>query len=61
MKIINKIGIFVAALFLTLVGFSLMASPTLDMLRIGKQAGHEIIAHYLVSVEAPAPTARIHV
>ncbi|MDD8025239.1 MAG: hypothetical protein PHI34_01905 [Acidobacteriota bacterium] len=33
MKLIRKIGIFAVALMLSLVGFSLMASPTLSMLQ----------------------------
>jgi hypothetical protein len=53
MKVIKKIGIFAAALMLSLIGFSLIASPSVDMLRIGKAAGNEIIVNYLEKVEAP--------
>jgi hypothetical protein len=59
MKFINKLGIFAAALMLSLIGFSLIASPTVDMLQIGKQAGHEIIANYLERVEAVTITINV--
>ncbi|MCX6559844.1 MAG: hypothetical protein NTZ26_04955 [Candidatus Aminicenantes bacterium] len=53
MKAIQKLGIFAAALVLSLIGFSLIASPSVGMLQIGKQAGNEIIANYLQKIEAP--------
>jgi len=39
--------IFTVALLLTFLGFSLIISPSASMLRIGKDAGYEIIENYL--------------
>ena len=54
MKLREKLAIFVVAVLLTLVGFNLIAAPSVDILKIGKQAGYEIIANYLAKVEATA-------
>ena len=47
MKFREKTAIFIVAVLITFVGFSLMAAPSECMLRIGKEAGNEIIANYL--------------
>jgi len=48
----TKIAIFIVAVFLTFVGFNLVAfSPAVDLLRLGKEAGHEIIANVLAKEE----------
>ncbi len=48
MRLRTKLTIFLAAVFLTFVGFNLIAfSPAVDLLRIGKKAGNEIIANVL--------------
>jgi hypothetical protein len=60
MKLTKKIGIFAAALVLSLIGFSLIATPSVGLLQIGKQAGHQLIADYLDKVEAPAVTITVH-
>ena len=54
MKLREKLAIFVVAVLLTLVGFNLIAAPSVDILKIGKQAGYEIIANYLAKVETTA-------
>jgi len=54
MKLKEKLAIFVVAVLLTLVGFNLIAAPSVDILKIGKQAGYEIIANYLAKVETTA-------
>lgn len=54
MKLREKLAIFVVAVLLTLVGFNLIAAPSVDILKIGKQAGYEIIANYLAKVETAA-------
>jgi hypothetical protein len=59
MKLKEKLAIFVVAVLLTLVGFNLMAAPSVDILRIGKQAGYEIIANYLARVETTAQRSLI--
>jgi len=55
MKLKEKIGIFVAAALLTLVGFNFIAAPSVDMLKAGYQASHGIVTNYTVVVEAVAP------
>jgi len=54
MRLKEKFAIFVAAALLTLAGFSLIAAPTVDMMKIGKQAGYEIIANYLAKIDSTA-------
>ncbi len=52
MRLRTKVSIFLAAVFLTFVGFNLIAfSPAVDLLRIGKKAGNEIIANVLAQEE----------
>jgi len=52
MRLRTKVSIFLAAVFLTFVGFNLIAfSPAVDLLRIGKKAGNEIIANVLAKEE----------
>jgi hypothetical protein len=50
----QKVAIFLVAVVLTLVGFNLIAAPTVDILKIGKQAGYQIISNYLANVDAAA-------
>jgi hypothetical protein len=59
MKLREKLAIFVVAVLLTLVGFNLIAAPSVDILKIGKQAGYEIIANYLAKVETTAQRSLI--
>ena len=55
MRLKEKIGIFLAAVLLTLIGFNFIAAPTVDMMKIGKQAGYEMIANYLAKADIAAP------
>jgi hypothetical protein len=50
----QKVAIFLAAVLLTLVGFSLIAAPAIDILKVGKEAGYEIISNYLAKADAAA-------
>jgi len=59
MKLREKLAIFVVAVLVTLVGFNLIAAPSVDILKIGKQAGYEIIANYLAKVETAAQRSLI--
>ncbi len=53
-----KIAIFLLASFLSLVGFDLIASsPALDIMKMGKKAGYEMISNVL----AKAATAHYYV
>jgi hypothetical protein len=47
MKFKEKIMIFMVALLLSVLGFSLIISPSASMLKVGKEAGYEIIENYL--------------
>jgi hypothetical protein len=50
----QKVAIFLAAVLLTLVGFSLIAAPAVDILKVGKQAGYQIISNHLANADAAA-------
>jgi hypothetical protein len=50
----QKVAILLAAVLLTLVGFSLIAAPAIDILKVGKEAGYEIISNYLAKADAAA-------
>jgi len=52
MKLKTKTAIFMMAVLLTFVGFSLIASPSIEILKVGKEAGYEIISNYLAKEEA---------
>jgi predicted exporter len=49
MKLRNKLAIFLVAVLITFVGFSLIASSSVDMLKMGKKAGYEIISNVLAN------------
>ena len=52
MKFRTKVAIFLVAVFVTVVGFSLMAAPAIDMMKVGKDAGYEMISNYLAKADA---------
>jgi hypothetical protein len=54
MKLRTKMAILLVAALLTFAGFNLMVSSSsaVDILKIGKRAGYEIIANVLAKVEA---------
>jgi len=52
MRLREKVMIFTAALLLSFLGFSLIISPSVSMLKIGKEAGYEIIENYLAKHKA---------
>ncbi|MEE8377769.1 MAG: hypothetical protein V3R45_05315 [Candidatus Aminicenantaceae bacterium] len=47
MKVKEKAVIFLAAVLISFVGFSLIASPFVEILVIGKEAGYEQISNFL--------------
>jgi hypothetical protein len=53
MNIKAKAGIFVLAVVLTFVGFSLVAAPAVDLVKVGKYAGNEIISNVLAKANLP--------
>jgi hypothetical protein len=49
MSLITKIEIFLVAIVLTFFLFNMMISPSaMDLIKIGKQAGYEIISNVVV-------------
>ncbi len=52
MKLTTRITIFLAALLISLVGFNLIASTSIDIIKVGKKAGMEIIANVLAKEAA---------
>jgi len=57
MNRLEKITIFLVSVLLALVGFDLMAAPVVDILKIGRLAGYEIIANYLARTGTPGLSA----
>jgi hypothetical protein len=50
----TKVAIFLLATLITLAGFNLIASSSaLDILKVGKKAGNEIIANVLAKAHLP--------
>jgi hypothetical protein len=48
-RLITKIEIFLVAIVLTLLLFNMMVSPSaVELMKIGKQAGYEIISNVIV-------------
>ncbi len=52
MRFRTRLTIFLAALLLSLVGFNLIASTSIDIIKVGKKAGMEIIVNVLAKEEA---------
>jgi hypothetical protein len=47
----TKVVIFLMATFISLAVFSLISAPAVDIMKIGKKAGYEIIANVLAKAE----------
>jgi hypothetical protein len=57
MRFKQKFAIFVLAVLLTFVGFNLLTSPSaVELVKVGKQAGYEIIANVLAGAGASLST-----
>lgn len=53
MRFRTKIAILLVSVLLTFFGFNMIASSgALDIIKVGKQAGYEIIANVLAKAEA---------
>jgi len=46
-----KVAILLLAVVITLAGFSLISAPAVDIMKVGKKAGYEIIANVLARAE----------
>jgi hypothetical protein len=53
MRLREKIGILALAVFLSFVAFSMIAAPAVDIVKVGKYAGNEIISNVLAKADAP--------
>ena len=51
MNLKERVVIFIAAVLITLVGFSLISSPAVDMVKVGKEAGYGIISNWLAKAD----------
>ncbi len=49
MKFKEKVAIFVVALLLSSLLFNVIGSPSLSLLKLGKEAGNEIVSNYLAN------------
>jgi hypothetical protein len=54
MRFREKALILLVAVFISLVAFSLISAPAVDMVKVGKQAGYEIITNWLAKADVPA-------
>jgi len=54
MKLKTKAVIFLTAVLISLVSFSLIAAPAVDVIVIGKKAGYQIISNFLVKADLAA-------
>ena len=53
MRLREKIGILALAVFLSFVAFSMIAAPAIDIVKVGKFAGYEIISNVLAKADTP--------
>jgi hypothetical protein len=51
MKTKQKLAILAAAVLLTFFGFSLMASPSVELLKTGRDAGTQTLSSYLAKAD----------
>jgi hypothetical protein len=54
MKFKTKAVIFLAAVLISLIGFSLIAAPAVDVIVVGKKAGYQIISNFLAKADLSA-------
>ncbi len=52
MKISTKLGILIIAVVISLVGFNLIASTSVSVLKVAKAADYEMIGTYLARVNS---------
>jgi hypothetical protein len=52
MRFRTKVAILIAAMLLTFFSFNMIASSAVDIVKVGKLAGNEIIANVLAKAKA---------
>jgi hypothetical protein len=50
----TKVAIFLMATFISLAVFSFIAAPAVDIMKVGKKAGYNIISNVLANAEPAA-------
>ena len=56
MRLRMRVAVFMLAVLITFVGFNIIVSSSaVDLLKIGKEAGSEIIANFLAKGETATP------
>ena len=53
MRFREKIGILALAVFLSFAAFSMIPAPAIDIVKVGKYAGYEIISNVLAKANTP--------
>ncbi len=53
MRFREKALILLVAVVISLAVFSLISAPAVDMVKVGKQAGYEIITNWLAKANVP--------
>jgi hypothetical protein len=54
MRLREKALILLVAVVISLIAFSLISAPAVDMVKVGKQAGYEIITNWLAKADVPS-------
>jgi hypothetical protein len=54
MRYREKALILFVAVVISLAAFSLISAPAVDMVKVGKQAGYEIITNWLAQCDVPS-------
>jgi hypothetical protein len=54
MRFREKALILLVAVVFSLAAFSLISAPAMDMVKVGKQAGNEIITNWLAQAHVPS-------
>jgi hypothetical protein len=60
MRLKEKILILAASVLLSLAAFSLIAGPSVDMVKMGRKAGYEMIVNYLANPANPDSASSGH-
>jgi len=58
MRLIEKALILLAAIVISLTAFSLISGPAVDMVKVGKQAGYEIITNWIAKTDVASDHTR---
>lgn len=51
MRFKTKVAIFMAAVLITFFGFNMIASSSVDLIKVGKEAGYEFISNVVAKAD----------